>query len=98
LGKADKDYGLNCIRWTIGIKSAHSRGGLVPFVATKGTKNAFPQQKGFFAAPAFPPQTRQNRGCAYFAGRTWCFETWHAKTLMPCHAQAYIVLPGFGRS
>jgi hypothetical protein len=41
------------------------------------------------AAQAFPPQTRQNQGYAYFAGLPLRFEIWHAKTLMPCHAHGH---------
>jgi len=69
----------------------------VTFEAPKVTKSA-PSAEGFLAAQAFPLQTRQNQGYAYFAGRTLHFRTLHAKTLMPCHAPACIVLPGFGRS
>jgi len=62
---------------------------------TRQSNQSAPSAEAFSVAQALPLQTRQNRGCAYFAGRPLRFITLHAKTLMPCHAQCLHRFAGF---
>ncbi|MDP9047145.1 MAG: hypothetical protein M3N14_03350 [Bacteroidota bacterium] len=59
--------------------------GAVPFVATKGTKNAF-SRNASLPHMAFALQIRQNRGCNIFAHVSH-HPTLQQNIAMPCRAQ-----------
>jgi len=80
-------------------RSAHSRGGLVTFVATKVTKKAVSRNASFAAPGLYPanqakPGTQKFRAIALLAHAPRFSKT----CFSPAAAQATIVLPDFIRS